>query len=285
VKGSPVHRYLAIALVFIAAGTAQAAEKKLDRTFTVSPGGTLLVDADGASVHVTGSDANQVVVHMITRSSEEDLANSTLEATQQGNDVTVSMRKSKRGWFAWGSWNTEQNIEVQVPRRYAVNVRTSGGSVELLNTAGAASLKSSGGDISARNVTGAVELKTSGGSIHADSIRGDVDANTSGGDVRLLQVDGKIKGHSSGGSLRVVLVGANRGISATTSGGDIELKLPRGTTGNLEATTSGGSVESDLPVTSTGRLEDSRLVGSINGGGEAIYARTSGGSIALRTTN
>ena len=57
-------RYLAIALILIAAGTAQAAEL-LDRTFTVAPGGTLTVDADGASVHVSGSDGNQVVVHML----------------------------------------------------------------------------------------------------------------------------------------------------------------------------------------------------------------------------
>jgi len=277
-----VRRYLAFALVLLAAGTAQAAEKRLDRTFTVSPGGSLMVEADGASVHVSGSDANQVVVHMLTRGSEQNLADTELDAVQKGSDVTVTMRKSKRGWFAFGNWSSEQDIQVTVPRNFVVNVHTSGGSVDLQNTVGVASLKSSGGDLSAKNVTGAVELKTSGGSIHAESIRGDVDANTSGGDVRLAGVDGKSRGRSSGGSLRFTLVGANRGISATTSGGDIELKLPQGTRGNLEATTSGGQVESDLPVTSSGRVEDSRLVGTLNGGGEPIYARTSGGSISVR---
>lgn len=275
-------RYLTLALVLMAAGSAQAAEKRLDKTFAVAPGGALVVEADGAAVHVSGTDANQVVVHMLTRGSDKNLEDTVLEAIQKGNDVSVSMRKSKTGWFAFGNWSSEQDIQVTVPRNYAVTVRTSGGSVDLQNTTGVVSLKSSGGDISARNVNGTLELKTSGGSIHADSIRGDVDANTSGGDVRLLDVDGKIRGHSSGGSLRFSLVGANRGISATTSGGDIELKLPTGTRGNLEASTSGGSVESDFPVTSSGRAEDSRLVGTINGGGEEIYARTSGGSIRVR---
>lgn len=279
-----MHRHLAIALVFLAAMPAGAAEKKLDRTFTVSPGGTLFVDADGASVHVSGNDGNQVVVRMVARGPEDNLANTTLDAAQKGNDVSVTMRRSKKGWFSWGNWNTDESIEVTVPRRYATDVHTAGGSVELRNSEGIASLRTSGGAISAENVTGNVELRTSGGSIHAEKIRGDVNANTSGGDIRLVQVDGKIQGHTSGGSLRFSLVGTNRGISATTSGGSIELTLPRGTTGTVEASTSGGQVSSDLPLSSTVR-EDSRLVGSLNGGGQPIYAHTSGGSISLRAAN
>jgi DUF4097 and DUF4098 domain-containing protein YvlB len=277
-----VSRYFAIALILIAAGTAQAAEKRLDKTFTVSPGGTLTVDADGSSVHVSGTDANQVVVHMFTRGSDKSLEDTLLDAVQKGSDVSVTMRKSKTGWFSFGNWNTEQDIQVTVPKNYSVNVRTSGGSVDLQNTVGVASLKSSGGDLSAKIVSGTVELRTSGGSIHGDSIRGDVDANTSGGDVRLQDIDGKIRGRSSGGSLRFALTGANRGISAITSGGDIELKLPPGTKGTLDASTSGGNVESDIPVTTSGRVEDSHLEGTLKGGGEPIYARTSGGSVSLR---
>jgi DUF4097 and DUF4098 domain-containing protein YvlB len=276
-----VRLYLTIALALLAAGPLQAGEKKLDRTFTVSPGGSLLVEADGATVQVTGNDGNQVVVHMAIRGPDKDFAKTTLDAVQTGNDVAVTMRKDKESWFSWGNWNSEQNIEVSVPRRYAVKVRTSGGSVELRNTEGTASLRTSGGDITAQHVTGAVELKTSGGSIQADTIRGDVDANTSGGDVRLLRVDGKIRGHTSGGSVHCSLVGANRGISATTSGGDIELRLPRNTAANLEANTSGGDVESDIPVAMQ-RSEDSRMVGPMNGGGALIHAHTSGGSIAVR---
>jgi hypothetical protein len=276
-----VRRYLAIALILIAAAPVQAAEKRLDRTFTVSPGGTLFVEADGAAVHVAGGDAQQVVVHMVMRSSEQNLADTTLDAVQNGNDVTLTMKKVKRGWFNWGGWNSEQNIEVTVPRRYAINVRTSGGSVELRDTEGTASLRSSGGSLTAAHVSGNVELRTSGGSIRAESIRGDVDANTSGGDVRLTDVDGKIRGRSSGGSLHFSLVGANRGIWASTSGGEIELRLPPGTSGNVEAITSGGQVETDFPVATTGSAE-SRLVGPMNGGGAPIQAHTSGGSIALR---
>jgi hypothetical protein len=277
-------RLSAIALVLLAAGSAQAADKTLDRTFTVSPGGTLVVDADGAEIHVSGNDSNQVVVHMVFRGSDNDLEKLKLDAVQNGDGVTVTMRTGKQGWFSWGSWGSEQDIQVTVPRRYAVNLRTGGGSVDLRDTAGAAILKTSGGDVSAKNVVGNVELRTSGGSIHADTIRGDVDADTSGGDVRLLRVDGKISADTSGGSVRCSLVGANRGISATTSGGDIELRLPRGIAANIDASTSGGEVKTEIPVTST-VFKENAIVGSVNGGGERIYAHTSGGSISLRAEN
>ncbi len=276
-----MHRYLAIALVFIAAGSVQAAEKRLDRTFTVAPGGVLTVNADGASVQVSGSDGNQVVVHMLVRGSEDNLADTQLEAVQSDNGVSVTLRKSKSSWSWWGNWNKDENIEVTVPRRYAVNVRTGGGSVELRDTIGTASLRTSGGNVSAKNVTGNVEARTSGGSIVGETIKGDVDASTSGGSVRLLQIDGAMRGKTSGGSVRCSLVGTNRGISMTTSGGSIELILPKGTTGNIDAGTSGGNVSTELPVTSTS-WDDHKLVGSLNGGGAPIYAHTSGGSIALR---
>src|SRR3954468_8215108 len=124
-------RYLVIALLVTAAGCTQAGEKVLDRTFTVSPGGSLMVDADGAAGHVSGTDANQVVVHMVMRGSDQDLASATLDAVQKANDVSVTMKRSKRSWLSWSSGSDRQDIEVKVPRQYAIDVSTSGGSVEL----------------------------------------------------------------------------------------------------------------------------------------------------------
>jgi hypothetical protein len=284
-KGAPVNRYSVIALVLLAAGSANAAEKNLDRTFTVSPGGTLIVDADSASVQVSGVETNQLTVHMTARGSDSDLANTKLDASQSGDRVTVTQRRADKGsWFNWRSWRGEQHIEVKVPKNFSVSVRTGGGSVELTDTTGSASLFTSGGHIEVKNVNGNVEARTSGGGIDVDSIRGDVDADTSGGDVRLLRVDGRIKGQTSGGSVRCSLVGPNRGISARTSGGSIELDLPQGTTGNIQVTTSGGQITSDLPVAAVVR-KDTRLEGTLNGGGQRIDAHTSGGSISLRAMN
>ena len=278
-------RYSAIALVLLAASSADAAEKTVERTFTVSPGGALIVDADSASVHVSGGDTNQVTVRMSARGSTEDLATAKLDAFQTGDGVTVMMRRrGKASWFKPSSWNGEGHIEVTVPQRFTISIHTAGGSVELTDTIGSATLHTSGGDIVAKNVNGNVEAKTSGGGILADTIRGDVEADTSGGDVRLLHVDGRIRGQTSGGSVQCSLVGINRGISTTTSGGSIQLTLPRATTANIEAISSGGEFTSALPVATT-EWQDGHVKGSINGGGQPIAARTSGGGISLRVAN
>lgn len=276
-------RYLALSLLVLATGCAGAAEKTFDRTFTVSPNGSLVVEADGASVKVSGNDTNQVTVHMVARGSQENLANVNLDASQQGDQVVVVMKRQTKGsWFNW-SWNGDGNIVVTVPQKFATNVKTGGGSVELKDTAGAATLRTSGGDVVAKNLNGNLEARTSGGGIHAETIRGDVDASTSGGDVRLLSIDGKISARTSGGGVDCSLVGPNRGISVSTSGGSIKLTLPRATTGDVDAKTSGGSITTELPVATT-EVQEGRLKGSLNGGGQPIEVHTSGGGISLRAS-
>lgn len=277
-------RYSAIAIILLAAGTASAAEKSFDKTFTVSPGGSLVVDADAASVRVSGGSTNQVTVHMSVHGAEDQLAKMTLDAAQTGDGVTVTMRRTEKSWFRWNSWNSEARVEVTVPRQYRVSVKTGGGGIELTDTTGNAKLQTSGGDIEAKNIIGNLEANTSGGGILADTIRGDVDADTSGGDVRLLKIDGRIRGNTSGGSVKVSLVGANRGISATSSGGDIEVKVPRATTANVNLSTSGGDVNLDLPLL-TNEVKEGRARGTLNGGGQSIEGHTSGGSVALRAAD
>ena len=60
--------------------------------------------------------------------------------------------------------------------------------------------------------------------------------------------------------------------------------MPKSTTGELDASTSGGSVRTELPVTTT-EMSEHKLTGTFNGGGNPIYARTSGGSIKVVATS
>src|SRR5690606_25936613 len=138
----------ALALVLLAASNVHAAEKSFDRTFTVSPGGSLVVEADGASVKVSGTDTNKVTVRIWARGSDRELDAMTLDATQNGNDVTATMRRSKTGkLFNWNSWRDDSSIEVTVPKRYSVNVRTGGGGIEVTDTVGSVKLNTSGGNV------------------------------------------------------------------------------------------------------------------------------------------
>jgi hypothetical protein len=294
-----VQALLAGVLGFTAADS-MAAEKVFDRSFSVRPDGQLTVNADGAAISVVGSDANQVVIHVVANASQKNLDQLQFSASQTDSGVTVELLrpKSRLSWLDWGSWDMDAHIEVKVPRTYRIDAKTSGGDVRLDAVSGPSRLRTSGGGVDLRNVKGDIEGYTSGGDIHADSIegpirvhtsggsihaanvRGDIDADTSGGDVRLLHIDGKIRANTSGGNVQCELVGANRGISATTSGGDVRLTLPKDIRGTLDAQSSGGDIVTDFPIATT-RVVEHRLNGPINGGGETIHARTSGGDIKL----
>ena len=291
-------RALLGSVLICAASAAVAAEKVENRTFAVKPGGLLTVTADGARITVTGADSPQVIVHMAIKGSQENLDDMKMSATQSAEGVTVEMTAQHLNWPNWGTRYKDAYIEVTVPRSYRVEARTSGGDVRLDSIAGPNRVRTSGGDIVARNLKGdidgetsggdvrlesmegLVKVHTSGGDIHADGVRGDIKADTSGGDVRLLGIDGRIRANTSGGDVQCQLVGANRGISASTSGGGVRLMLPRGTVGTLDAQSSGGKINTDFPVSTT-HWEPHRLNGAINGGGEEIRVRTSGGGITL----
>src|SRR4051794_25660948 len=98
-------RYTAIALALLVASCANGGDKTLERTFTVAPGGSLIVDADSASVEVSGSDTNQVSVRMVAHGTDDDLATTKLDAVQKGDEVDVTMkRQGKQSWFS-RSWS------------------------------------------------------------------------------------------------------------------------------------------------------------------------------------
>jgi DUF4097 and DUF4098 domain-containing protein YvlB len=297
---SMIHALLAVALAS-AASAASAEEKNLNRTFNVTPGGLLTVDADGADIAVSGGDGNTVVVRIEARGSQSELDELTLSAEQVSDGIRVEARRpNQRGWFKWGSWRVETHIDVTVPRNYRLDAKTSGGEVRVEDLAGQSRVRTSGGNLFARNLKGDFEGYTSGGEVRIESmegsvnahtsggnvlvskVKGDVDANTSGGDVRVVGVDGRIRAGTSGGTVRCELTGQNRGISATTSGGSIWLTLPKDVKGTLDAQSSGGHIDSDFPISTT-RWSEHRLNGEINGGGEEIHVRTSGGSITLST--
>jgi DUF4097 and DUF4098 domain-containing protein YvlB len=160
-----------------------------------------------------------------------------------------------------------------------VEVQTSGGDITAKNIEGDLDARTSGGNIEVENVAGTTRAATSGGNVAARGARGDTRLQTSGGNI-AADVTGKIDAKSSAGDIRVQLNGPNQGISATTSGGNIELQLPRDIKATVDASTSGGTVRSDLATDATQKTPQ-KLTGSINGGGETVYARTSGGSVRL----
>ena len=295
----PIARLAIILAATLTASTALAAQSAYDKTLQAPAGGRLSFDADVGSVSVVGSDIHRVVVHAELEGSGSYLRRLRISAGQDPTGVTVSARMEHSSWLDWFDFGSIRvHFEIQVPRDYPIDLRTSGGGLDIRDLSASVLARTSGGGISLQDINGNISAHTSGGGIRAERLNGpaelstsggpidvadstgDLDLHTSGGGIRIQNDDGKVDAGTSGGSIRAQLR-SNRGIRLVTSGGGITLMLPQDTHASVDAATSGGGVTSDFAVSATQSGARNRLQGTIGGGGPSVYLHTSGGSIHL----
>jgi DUF4097 and DUF4098 domain-containing protein YvlB len=269
----------AVCVAWVSCG-AQAGERRLDKTFTVAPGGSLTVDIEGGAISVTGGQGNQVVVHVVVKGSDSSIEEMNLSAEQHGNDVVVQGDKGSNGFFGLFNWSNSSGskVTVTVPRRYNVDLKTSGGDIVVRNIEGAATGKTSGGNVSLADITGEIRMHTSGGGIDLARLHGDTFVRTSGGGVKVIDVTGDLDAQTSGGGMRVEKVRGN--VRAHTSSGEVRAT---NIVGDVDLHSSGGRVVAEgidgaIRADTSGGSVDVELVGANRG----IVASTSGGSVTVR---
>lgn len=304
-------RAILAAAAFLSLTAAPALARTFEHTFDVGDGGELRVDTDVGSIEVRASGSGEVEVRVeVSGTNAEDFEVDFSE--RDGNPVVRGKSERSRSWF--GGWRSPRvRFEITVPRRFDVDLetsggsievsslegevraetsggslkfgdiegpvrgRTSGGSIELRGAAGNADLETSGGSIRVGDVDGEVRAHTSGGSIGVEQVRGEVDVATSGGSIRLEEVAGAVSAETSGGSVTATIIEQPRhDCRLTTSGGGVTVYLADGIAVDLDARASGGRLTSDFPLGGERKTRTS-LAGEINGGGPVLYLRGSGG--------
>ncbi|MDL1876014.1 DUF4097 domain-containing protein [Cytophagia bacterium CHB2] len=208
--------------------------------------------------------------------------------TLRGANQTVDLRTSGG------------NIEI-VDVTGAVVAKTSGGNVEVENTSGNVEVSTSGGDVVLRSIKGEIEASTSGGDVRATTLLGPANLRTSGGDINVRDLMARLQASTSGGTVSVEMTLADfskpHDLSLSSSGGEVELTIPAKLPAKIYAEIRLGDgwnwgerydIQSDFPL----RIERDdkgeragryiRGEGEINGGGNIISLRTSGGNIVIR---
>lgn len=296
-------RALAVLACVFVASSVHAAERTYEKRFAVPAGGQLTLRTDLGSVAIVGRDTHEVIVHADLSGSDDFLARFELSAAEESTGVTVTGRLAQRSWFSWLDFSPGRvRFTIDVPRNYAVDLRTAGGGVDVRHLDASLRGSTSGGSVTIRDVLGSIDTRTSGGRIDAMGLRGPTELRTSGGGIRVTDCTGDLHVRASGGSIRLEGIGgevsavtsggsvsasvsANRGVSLRTSGGSINLLMPASAPGSIDARTSGGRAESAIPLSSTEIAVRNHLRGAINGGGNSIQLRTSGGSIHIAPLN
>jgi len=229
----------------------------IEKSFKVEQGGTFYIDTDSGSIEVESHNIDSVDIRVERKGKDPE----NFEVTFFQNDNDVKVVGDRKGYRFWGG--SGAHFIVKVPKRFDVDLRTSGGSIAL------------------SSLNGAVDAYTSGGSIKLGEINGDVDVKTSGGSIRVEEVAGAINAHTSGGSIKVTMSKQPTGPSRlTTSGGSVSAYLLPSIAVDLTASTSGGRVYSEFDV--NGTVKKTRIEGEINGGGPRLILKTSGGSVNVK---
>jgi DUF4097 and DUF4098 domain-containing protein YvlB len=271
----------------------------ISEAFDVTSGGSLVLEADGSTIDVQGRGDDEMTIRITRGDDDADAIEEDydIEFSMDGNSVTGTVKRKSR----FGNWiRRGLQIDIELPESFDVNLKTSGGRIDIESLSGVIEARTSGGSLSFEDVDGPITGRTSGGSIHLDGTSGDADLQTSGGKITIGTVAGAITARTSGGSISIDGAGSGveahtsgGGVSATfrhqpeadstlsTSGGSVEVRLHPDIAVSLDAKTSGGSVRTELPVTVVGEVKRTRLTGDLNGGGPLLHLRTSGGSIRI----
>lgn len=271
----------------------QAGAQDFERTVPADPGGTLLIELTTGSIEVETHERAEVQID--ARAS--GWASRAMRFALEQDDDEVRLTGSRSSWLP-GLGPGRVRVRARVPLRFNVDLRTSGGQVEVDEVTGQVEVSTSGGEIDLNQISGVIDVETSGGgikareirgdlsgqtsggSIHVSEVKGDVEVETSGGSIRIREIDGSVDAETSGGSISVRFAGAPAG-EIETSGGGIQVQIPGHLGVDLEAETSGGRISIDEAISVSGRVGRSQVEARLNGGGSELKLQTSGGNIHI----
>ncbi len=226
--------------------TAFAIQAQTIEEFEVKPGGTLEVDLEtGGSIEIRGWDRNLVRVEAEPhgRGAAPEVK---IRPTDNGVKLTIE-EGDRHEWSKRGHHDHRgYRVEVQVPRRFDLEIETMGGGITIIDVEGRIEGETMGGELDLSNLKGRLDLTTMGGNIRLVDSEVDGKVATMGGKVLLENVVGDVDGSSMGGNVIYKNVQRSDGSSTgkvvhiTTMGGEIELdEAPHG----AKLHTMGGDIE------------------------------------------
>jgi DUF4097 and DUF4098 domain-containing protein YvlB len=134
----------------------------------------------------------------------------------------VILEADCHGWMAMSSCSVA--YEVQVPRDFSVDVRSSTGTVSATGLDGIARLTTSAGDIQVSQMGGDLTLRTSAGSVVGTHLGRSPDS----GDVENSDPDGPaVEASTSAGNVTLAFTTPPERVTAHASAGNVDVAVPR----------------------------------------------------------
>ncbi len=168
--------------------------------------------------------------------------------------------------------NCGLNAILDVPADTPVDLATGGGNVQASGLQRDITLDTAGGDVTLSGIDGNTDLATGGGNVNAGNLGGIVNFTTAGGDVTVNDLfSPHVKLETGGGNVTLVFTKVPAYLDITSSGGDITVVLPHGTTQYaVSSQTGGGDYSALVPVNMSSR----HTITVNSGGGNVSIAQS-----------
>ena len=245
------------------------------RSFAIAQNGTLHIDNYKGTIHVTGSDGNQVVVDVTKRfeGSDDDrkwwMENVEVNFHNESDRVSVEVKYPQ--WnctFCWQGhdFTAAVELEIRVPRQTNVTLDSYKPDIKVAAVQGDIRIKSYKSPITIDSTIGAIRIDTYKDTVKLQNVtlRGPLE-------VRSYKADAEINARALGESATI-----------ENNKGSVVLRVPQNA--GLDVDYEGGrrsSFRSDFPLTSTTGSLSSSFRGTLNQGGTRLRLRTEKGSVSL----
>ncbi|MDQ2805937.1 MAG: DUF4097 domain-containing protein [Chloroflexota bacterium] len=291
--------------------------------FEVAADGAANLAVDGLSGDITIRGWDQPAIRIST--TEDDYADSledVLNVQHQGNQVRINLLPTSDKWEGLlggigGKWAGLQNgldlnmndlrqgladlgrslgrlgragsvpLDIQVPHRCAVTVRTASGDIQVSAVQGNVFIQSAAGDVQLREIEGSVLVKGASSDVAIARLRGRLGLRTISGDlqVRETELAALSVGTVSGDLTLDAVLYPGADYDFQTVSGDLDLRLPADTKAAVEFETISGDFECRLPHQSNRQSRRHRQI-AINGGGDLhLRIRTTSGDVQIGGNN
>jgi hypothetical protein len=247
--------------------------ERFQRNFNLSSGGSLDVDNYKGTIHVTGSDTNQVTVDVTKRFDGSEstrkwwMENLQINFHNYGNHVSVEV-KYPDCVFCWQGLNYEAavELEIHVPRQTNVRLESYKPDIKVAAIQGDIRIKSYKSPIEIDSTTGAIRIDT-----YKDNIK-----------LRNVTVRGPLEVKSYKADVEIEAKSLGDSVALENEKGPIVLRVPKNT--GMDVDFEGGrhsSFHSDFPMTTRTGSRDDSVRGTINQGGTRLRLRSEKGSVSL----
>ncbi|MDP6581230.1 MAG: DUF4097 family beta strand repeat-containing protein [Vicinamibacterales bacterium] len=254
----------------------------LSQRFVVSDVPDIVIrnSTDGRTT-VRASEGDEVRVRTIADGRDaEDLE---VLIDQEGNRITVEVRRPHRRWFSWGR-SPRMHIEIEAPRRSDVDARNDDGRLTVSGIEGRLVLSVDDGDLLVSDTSGELRARGDDGDLDLRDVGGSVDVRTDDGDLELNGVLSAVRASTDDGDLNIRAEAGSslqRAWTINADDGDIWLMVADDLAADLTLRTDDGGIDVEPPISVMGRSSRSHLSGQLNGGGAELRVTSDDGHISI----